>query len=664
MNRADVIGFLKEARRRRVYVAVVAYLALGAGLIQVIGPITDALALPAVTPRLVTFLVILGFPVVLVLAWIFDVTTEGVRRTGSVEAEAGRRDLVPGSRAGAAASMGPDRPAPLRKLRVRGGARVVDSSPAEPAGDPAPPDPDRVERAARGHVRHELRTPINGILGYAEMVLEEVDDPGMRRDLERIREAGGELLSLIDRILGPDATEGGGSGDGQGIGERIRADLRTPVSAVIGYAEMTMETARERGRDDLVPDLERIRDAAQRLLALSEDIVEMAGAAPRPGEDPGGALGTSSNLAREVLSKIRPLSAAGGRARIEGEGRVLVVDDNPVNRDLLTRGLARAGYMVAEAPDGAEALRLLQDQTFDVVLLDVIMPGMDGVETLRRIRAEERLQDVPVVMLSSLDEVDSVIRCMELGAEEYLVKPVPPAVLEARVGANVELRTMRDLGREYHDRLEADEAFIDRLLRRTVSSRFAAGVRNGGGATEVDLPYATALCCLLETEAWTPGGGTRNFATLEELAEEAGVDMVRWRPGRFLAVAASSGEGGGHVAVVAALALDLAEVLRAGPTDARFRIGLHSGPAFAGLLGEHRLAFEVWGEAVDLAEAVASGAPPRGIIVTPSVHGALRDAGYGFEARGIAEVTGGGQMRLHELVGRVPGDERARSARG
>jgi phosphoserine phosphatase RsbU/P len=131
------------------------------------------------------------------------------------------------------------------------------------------------------------------------------------------------------------------------------------------------------------------------------------------------------------------MSAAGSR--------LLLVDDNEDNLYTLTRRLRRQGYEQLEsAADGEQALELLKSKPFDLVLLDVMMPGLNGYEVLERMRGDERLRHVPVIMISALDEIDSVIRCIELGAEDYLSKPFNPTLLRARVGASLEKKRLRD----------------------------------------------------------------------------------------------------------------------------------------------------------------------------------------------------------------------------
>lgn len=144
-------------------------------------------------------------------------------------------------------------------------------------------------------------------------------------------------------------------------------------------------------------------------------------------------------------------------ARIGGNVSVLVVDDHPDNRDLLKRRLERLGIARVEmAVDGVEAVDMIRADSFDLVFLDVMMPNMNGYEVLERLRDENRLADLPVVMISALTEMDSVVRCIDLGAEDYLAKPFNPTLLRARLYALLEKKRLRDAVRENLRRLESD----------------------------------------------------------------------------------------------------------------------------------------------------------------------------------------------------------------
>jgi two-component system cell cycle response regulator len=128
---------------------------------------------------------------------------------------------------------------------------------------------------------------------------------------------------------------------------------------------------------------------------------------------------------------------------------ILVVDDDPMNRMLLTRDLGREGHRVATAQDGVRALQALGAEPFDIVLLDVLMPELDGYDTLAQIERDEKLRHVPVIMVSALEDIGSVVRCIEMGAADYLPKPFDPVLLRARINGCLTKKRLHDLELEY-----------------------------------------------------------------------------------------------------------------------------------------------------------------------------------------------------------------------
>jgi signal transduction histidine kinase len=164
-----------------------------------------------------------------------------------------------------------------------------------------------------------------------------------------------------------------------------------------------------------------------------------------------------------------------------GSGRILVVDDNRMNRLKLSLSLEGQGYTVGLAENGQQALDLLASQPFDVVLLDIIMPEMDGHQVLERIKGSPDLRDIPVIVISALDEIDSAVRCIEIGAEDYLPKPFNPVLLRARLNACLQKKKLRDL----------EKAYLQQEVTLRQSEKLATlGKLSAGMAHELNNPAA------------------------------------------------------------------------------------------------------------------------------------------------------------------------------
>jgi signal transduction histidine kinase len=172
-----------------------------------------------------------------------------------------------------------------------------------------------------------------------------------------------------------------------------------------------------------------------------------------------------------------------GLTMAEEQGHILVVDDNRMNRIKLSRSLEQQGYQVGLAEDGRQALGMLGTEAFDVVLLDIVMPGMDGYQVLEHIKGEPELRDIPVIVISALDELDSAVRCIEMGAEDYLPKPFSPVLLRARLNASLQKKKLRDL----------EKAYLQQEVMLRQSEKLATlGKLSAGMAHELNNPAAAA----------------------------------------------------------------------------------------------------------------------------------------------------------------------------
>jgi DNA-binding response OmpR family regulator len=223
----------------------------------------------------------------------------------------------------------------------------------------------------------------------------------------------------------------------------IRHTLRTPLNHIIGYSEMLLEEADERGLEAFTADLQKIHAAGKQLLACINELLEPAILQKATTLHESKNM-TTAGLFRETESAGRPLETDATADATVKSGQILVVDDNESNRDMLSRRLIHEGYAVRVAANGQDALQLLKTESVDLILLDVMMPEMDGYEVLVRLKTDHTLRDIPVIMISALDEIESVVRCIEQGAEDYLSKPFDPVLLRARIGACLEKKRLRD----------------------------------------------------------------------------------------------------------------------------------------------------------------------------------------------------------------------------
>jgi CheY-like chemotaxis protein/signal transduction histidine kinase len=621
--------FFQEAKRRKVYTSAVAYVAVSVVLIEV-GPAVFDAFLPDqadVASRILTILLILGLPAVLTLAWIFDLGPGGLQRTDAIDEQQREPAAVGGGG------------------WVGGFAAKIETRVTPIELEEAAPDPERVRRASLAFVRHELRTPINAIIGYSEMLLEDARDAGddvAATDLERIQHCGREILALVDGSLNPERISAEAGRDLASYGEQIRADLRDPLGAVTGYTEMLIETSQEAAHTDRVPDLEKILVAAHNLLDLSNDIVAVATSAP--GAVHAG-MAKGALLAEGVLAKIRAVDSTNEDA--ERHGSLLVVDDSATNRDLLARQLARKGYVVTTADNGRDALERMAEQEFDLVLLDVLMPEMDGVEVLRRMKNDAYLHDTPVIMISALDEIDSVVRCLEIGAADFVSKPFHPTLLDARINATLTAHAARK-------QPQAADPGLVRIITGALPEYVVQRVRNGETRLLDGAPNAAVYFVDVEHAVAGSGPPAQRAAAIETLTE------LVFAAARTHGVATVVMHGGGLVMIggfpqpqpdaadrLARAALALAH--DADTAGLRFRSAMNAGALYAAVVGKASLSYWLWGDGIDLARRLAASGERGQIQVSPSCFALLKDR-FAVASRGIVEIAGRGQVRGYVLA--------------
>jgi len=286
-------------------------------------------------------------------------------------------------------------------------------------------------------------------------------------------------------------------------------------------------------------------------------------------------------------------------------GNLLVVDDNRVNRLLLGRALEQLGHTVTFAENGRQALEVLRRRPFDLVLLDIEMPEMDGYQVLEALAADPHLRDLPVVMMSSIEEVDSVARCIEMGAEDYLFKPVNPVLLRARVGASLEKKRLRDQQRELLEKFATTEVAEELLT---------TGLTLGGKHVEATVMFSDIRSFSSLTESRSPAEtiellNSYYTLTFDAITGHGGIVNQMLGDG-LMAIFGAPLPLPDHPERAVRAALEMLELIEAfnaeqgrrGAPLVRIGIGIASGPLVAGFTGtQQRMTYTGVGEAVNLA---------------------------------------------------------------
>jgi class 3 adenylate cyclase len=363
------------------------------------------------------------------------------------------------------------------------------------------------------HLRHELRTPLNHVLGYSEMLLEDAPAGSeLAGELDTVRREGRAVLAVVEESLAAVRIEESPPDLGR---------LATALAAPLARLGQAVERLRRLADDgSAAADAGRIATAVSRLRTLVAGGLAGPVTAATPG--PGFPTTTDPGLKDE--------SAPAAPAPAAPPATILIVDDDEENRALLARRLGRQGHHVRAAKGGREALALLRSEPIDLVLLDVMMPDLDGPTVLEQLKQDPERRHIPVLMISALDETASIVRSIELGAEDYLPKPCDPVLLWARIGACLEKKRLRDQearhavelaewNRTLEQRVQDQVAQVERLgrLKRFFSPQLAELIVAGGADDPLRTHRREITVVFLDLRGFT------GFAETAEPEEVMGV---------------------------------------------------------------------------------------------------------------------------------------------
>jgi adenylate cyclase len=439
-------------------------------------------------------------------------------------------------------------------------------------------------------VRHDLKTPINQIIGYSEMLAEDAEDKAVLADLGKITTAAKTLLDLIDKELKPG-----------------KISLPAPAAAAP---------------------------------------TPPVSAKPGPSRTPGDAASTSP-----ALAALPPLPGDTD----PGVDRLLVVDDNEMNRDMLSRRLKSKGYKVALAEDGQQALDMLAKDPYDLILLDVMMPGISGIDVLRAVRQTKSRGDLPIIMATAKDQSDDIVEALKLGANDYVTKPIDFPVCLARVQSQLALKRAQDQVKRLAAGLARRNDLIKATFGRYLSDEVVdqileapGGARLGGDKRTVTIMMSDLRGFSALSERLPPEQVVRiinNYlATMTEVIRKHKGTIDEFIGDAILAIfgAPVIREDDAKRATACAVEMQLAmhsvnEYNRKNDLpEIEMGIALHTGEVIVGNIGsEQRAKYGVVGTAVNLTSRIETYTIGGQILIS--------DATYAAAGR---SVVVGGQMAV------------------
>jgi adenylate cyclase len=354
------------------------------------------------------------------------------------------------------------------------------------------------------------------------------------------------------------------------------------------------------------------------------------------------------------------------------QAAIMLVEDNAQLRNVIVQILGTLGYAnVTEAADGQVALDLLAQRDFDLIVLDIEMPRVDGFQVLAALKRDPARRHLPVIVASGLDRLDAVVRCIELGAEDFLPKPVNSVLLGARVGASLERKRLRDLERlrllemqQEKQLLQAEQEKSERLLLNILPAAIAERLKRGEHTIAERHAEVTVLFAdLVEFSALSTHTDPQElvallndlFSRFDRLAGQHRLEKIKTIGDCYLVVGGLPEPSASHATDVAAMALAMLTALddlnRERGLSLALRIGLNSGPVVAGVIGSRKFTYDLWGVTVNLADRVQSSGLPNRVNVSANTYELLKQD-FRLTERGTVDCKGLGQVRTYLLDGK------------
>jgi class 3 adenylate cyclase len=305
----------------------------------------------------------------------------------------------------------------------------------------------------------------------------------------------------------------------------------------------------------------------------------------------------------------------------------------------------------------------LEADDFDLILLDIMMPEMNGYQVLEYLKASSELRHVPVIVISAVDELDSVIRCIELGAEDYLTKPFNRVMLRARIGATLEKKQLRDQEKAFTELLKVEREKSERLLLSIFPASIAERLKQGPRTiaesfSEVTVLFADIVDFTRFTADLEPDRIvdllSNIFNQFDLLTTKHGLEKIKTVGDAYMVVGGLPNEQEDHLRAMVLLAFDLLAAI--GEFEAQdqepftMRVGIHTGPVVAGVIGTKKFIYDLWGDTVNVASRMESHGVPGRIQTSVEVYRRLKDE-FEFEPRGKIEIKGKGPMETYFILG-------------
>jgi class 3 adenylate cyclase/CheY-like chemotaxis protein len=511
-------------------------------------------------------------------------------------------------------------------------------------------------------LRQKIRAPLYQIISYAEIMAEEMG----RQKISFIPASIAEIISSCVAVLQITSNLPPVVSDIEEFVAHLRQELIQHCRKILASADGLQQLVLQR-------DFVSFRSEAVKLYAAARNFETTVDELSSPAE-----LALLHPDAAPLSAYLREDQRAnhenGAQPAAQHTGLILVVDDNEGNRDVLSRRLLRDGYEVMLAETGRQALHMVMRYHFDIILLDIMMPEMDGIAVLSELKKSPELRHLPVVMISAVDEEESVVRCIQLGADDYLLKPFNPILLRARINSLLERKRLRDeemrkaveLARAF-EKIEIQSKKMEQLLLNILPRTIAEELQCEGSVQpmyfeDVTVAFADIVGFTRATEQ-LPADELVNvlhryFTAFDNIMVRYGLEKLKTIGDCYMFAGGCPVRSPSHPVDTILAALEMIHITRAmagqGPVDWQLRIGVNTGPVIAGVVGIHKFTFDIWGDAVNFSSRMESSGEAARVNLSANTYTRVKDF-FACEKRGMVKIKDGREVEMYFVKGIATG---------
>jgi len=512
------------------------------------------------------------------------------------------------------------------------------------------------------NIKHDLINPINAMIGYSELILDTLDEAGDRvleRDIQSIYHSSTAILATIQELFS-DKTKTGDDIGSVILNEDLHYSIRTPLSSIIGISEIILEdtaTVADLDLQDIQDCVSKINQAGKRLLRLIKNLSKYSDLS---NGDLMASYYTDLYLKESSIRNFQFNTEVKIPAKI---GTILIVDDESANLDIIDKILQQSNHKTFTAESGAEALKVLEKESakIDLILLDLIMPEVNGMDLLKKLKDNNNTYHIPVIMLSALDEIDTIVECISMGADDFLIKPVNRILLHARLNNALEKKYFHDKEIKYQKQIKIEQEKSDKLLLNILPESIAQRLKNGESLIADDFEDSTVL--FADLAGFTKLSSTISatdvvmqlnsiFSLFDGLLIKYSLEKIKTIGDCYMLVGGLPKPDKNHADSVARMALEMLDTMEQINTKTdqslKVRIGINSGPVAAGVIGREKFIYDLWGDTVNVASRMETFGSNSKIHVSSNTYLQLKDY-YSFTKRDKINIPGKGTMQTYFL---------------